>query len=275
MIGTITGDIIGSVYERHNIKIMDFPLFGPWNRFTDDTVLAIAVADVILHNGDYIDTFKEYVRRYPQRGYGSHFYRWALSDSRKPYYSFGNGSAMRVGPVGFAFETLDEVLSEAKRSAEVTHDHPEGIKGAQAIAASVFLARKGCSKEYIRDYIAGAFSYDLDRTVEHIRPKYRFDVSCQGSVPEAIIAFLESTDFESAIRLAVSLGGDSDTIACMTGGMAEAYYGGVPEEISSQVLKMLDDKMKEVINIFSNRYTARTIGNSTITNRGKDNGKRN
>ncbi len=254
MIGGIAGDIIGSVYEGHNIKRTDFPLFGPWNRFTDDTVLTIAVADVILHNGDYIDTFKEYVRRYPQRGYGSHFYRWALSDSRKPYYSFGNGSAMRVGPVGFAFDSLEEVLSEAKRSAEVTHDHPEGIKGAQAIAASVFLARKEYGKQYIKDYITTTFSYDLDRTVEEIRPTYRFDVSCPGSVPEAIIAFLESTDFESAIRLGVSLGGDSDTIACMTGGMAEAYYGGVPEDISSQVLLMLDDRQRSVVNAFITRY---------------------
>ena len=254
MIGGIAGDIIGSVYEGHNIKTTDFPLFGPWNRFTDDTVLTIAVADVILHNGDYIDTFKEYVRRYPRRGYGSHFYRWALSDSRKPYYSFGNGSAMRAGPVGFAFETLDEVLDEAGKSAGVTHDHPEGIKGAQAIAASVFLARKGCNKEYIKDYIAGTFSYDLDRTVEYIRPRYRFDVSCQGSVPEAIIAFLESTDFESAIRLAVSLGGDSDTIACMTGGMAEAYYGGVPEGIQEQVFRKLDDRQKGIVKEFLALY---------------------
>ncbi len=254
MLGGIAGDIIGSVYEGYNIKRTGFPLFGPWNRFTDDTVLTIAMADVILHNGDYIDTFKEYVRRYPQRGYGSHFYRWALSDSRKPYYSFGNGSAMRVSPVGFAFNTLEEVLSEAKRSAEPSHNHPEGIKGAQAIAASVFLARKGYGKQYIKDYITTTFSYDLDRTVEKIRPTYKFDVSCQGSVPEAIIAFLESTDFESAIRLAVSLGGDADTIACMTGGIAEAYYGGVPEDISSQVLRMLDDRQRSVVNAFIARY---------------------
>ena len=254
MIGGIAGDIIGSVYEGHNIKRTDFPLFGPWNRFTDDTVLTIAVADVILHGGDYIDTFKEYVRLYPQRGYGSHFYRWALSDSRKPYYSFGNGSAMRVSPVGFVLNTLDEVLEEAQRSAEVTHNHPEGIKGAQAVAVSVFLARKGCSKQYIKDYITNTFSYDLDRTVEHIRLKYRFDVSCQGSVPEAIIAFLESTDFESAIRLAVSLGGDSDTIACMTGGMAEAYYGGVPEDIQEQVFRKLDSRQKGIVNAFMEKY---------------------
>jgi len=254
MIGGIAGDIIGSVYEGNNIKRTDFPLFGPWNRFTDDTVLTVAVADVILHNGDYIDTFKEYVRRYPQRGYGSHFYRWALSDSRKPYYSFGNGSAMRVSPVGFAFNTLEEVLSEAKRSAEVTHDHPEGIKGAQAIAASVFLARKGYGKQYIKDYITTTFSYDLDRTVEEIRPTYRFDVSCQGSVPEAIIAFLESTDFESAIRLAVSLGGDSDTLGCMAGGIAEACYGGVPEDIQEQVFRKLDSRQKGIVKEFLELY---------------------
>ncbi len=250
MIGGIAGDIIGSVYEGHNIKRTDFPLFGPWNRFTDDTVLTVAIADAILTRSDYGSKLREWYQLYPDRGYGAGFRKWAASREIRPRSSWGNGSAMRVSPVGFAFNTLDEVLDEARKSAEPSHNHPEGIKGAQAIAASVFLARKGCSKEYIKDYIAGAFSYDLDRTVEYIRPKYRFDVSCQGSVPEAIIAFLESTDFESAVRFAVSLGGDSDTIACMTGGMAEAYYGGIPEEISSQVLKMLDDRQKSIVNMF-------------------------
>lgn len=166
----------------------------------------------------------------------------------------GNGSAMRVSPIGFAFETLDEVLNEARKSAEPSHNHAEGIKGAQAVAASVFFARKGFSKQYIKDYLTGTFSYNLNRTIEQIRPKYKFDSTCPGSVPEAIIAFLESTDFESAIRLAVSLGGDSDTIACMAGGIAEAFYGSVSENISSQILRMLDDRQRSVVNTFMERY---------------------
>ncbi len=254
MIGGIAGDIIGSVYEGHNIKRTDFPLFSPNSYSTDDTVLTVAVADAILTSSDYGSKLREWYQLYPDRGYGAGFRRWAASKKIRPRFSWGNGSAMRVSPIGFAFDTLDEVLSEARKSAEPSHSHEEGVKGAQAIAASVFLARKGCSKQYIKDYITTAFSYDLDRTVEHIRPKYRFDVSCQGSVPEAIIAFLESTDFESAIRLAVSLGGDSDTIACMTGGMAEAYYGGVPEDIQKQVFRKLDDRQKGIANIFMERY---------------------
>ena len=240
--------------NENKSPVVIFNLFSPHSYFTDDTVLTIAIADAILTGSDYGSKLREWYQLYPDRGYGAGFRRWAASKKIRPRFSWGNGSAMRVSPIVFAFDTLDEVLDEARKSAEPSHNHPEGIKGAQAVAASVFLARKGCGKEYIRGYIAGAFSYDLDRTVERIRPIYRFDVSCQGSVPEAIIAFLESTDFESAVRLAVSLGGDSDTIACMTGGMAEAYYGGVTEDISSQVLRMLDDKQRSVVNAFIARY---------------------
>lgn len=254
MIGAIAGDIIGSVYERHNIKLTDFPLFDQRSRFTDDTVLTIAIADAILTGSDYASKLREWYQLYPDRGYGPGFRRWAGSHKIRPRNSMGNGSAMRVSPIGFAFETLDEVLNEARKSAEPSHNHAEGIKGAQAVAASVFFARKGFSKQYIKDYLTGTFSYNLNRTIEQIRPKYKFDSTCPGSVPEAIIAFLESTDFESAIRLAVSLGGDSDTIACMAGGIAEAFYGSVSENISSQILRMLDDRQRSVVNTFMERY---------------------
>ncbi len=231
MLGAVAGDIIGSVYEFNNTHRYDFELFTPRSTFTDDTVLTVAVADCILHGKDYARTIWEYGNRYPDRGYGGRFPNWLDSKDLKPYNSFGNGSAMRVSPVGFAFDTLEETLAEARRSAEVTHNHPEGIKGAQAVAAAIFLARRGESKGYIREYITDTFGYDLNRTLDEIRPNYTFDETCQGSVPEAIIAFLESNDYEDAIRKAVTLGGDSDTIACITGGIAQAHYGGVPEYI--------------------------------------------
>jgi ADP-ribosylglycohydrolase len=179
--------------------------------------------------------------------------RWALSDNSEPYNSFGNGSAMRVSPVGFAFQDLQTVLQEAKRSAEVTHNHPEGVKGAQATAAAIFLARTGNSKDAIKSYIQNTFGYDLERTTEQIRPKYTFDVSCQGSVPEAIIAFLDSTDYEDAIRNAVSIGGDSDTIACITGGIAHAFYG-IPDAIKQVVLSRLDELLYGVTTRFMSKY---------------------
>ncbi len=254
MIGVIAGDIIGSVYERHSIKITDFDLICEWSCPTDDTVLTVAIADAILSGSAYMDKLKEWYRLYPERGYGPGFRKWAASDDIRPRYSMGNGSAMRVSAIGYAFDTLDEVLNEAKKSAEPSHNHPEGIKGAQAVAASVFLARKGYDKQYIRGYITDTFSYNLNRTVEQIRPIYRFDATCPGSVPEAIIAFLDSTDFENAIRLAVSIGGDSDTIACITGGIAEAYYKGVPDDIKKKVLSMLDDRTREVVEGFEIRF---------------------
>lgn len=254
MLGAIIGDIIGSVYEKNNIKTKDFPLFDLNCQFTDDTVLTVAVADVILNGGTYTDRLKEYYRRYPKAGYGMKFMVWGSSSSNEPYNSWGNGSAMRVSPVGFAFNDLNSVLREAKRSAEVTHNHPEGIKGAQATAAAIFLARTGHEKCAIKSYIETTFGYDLGQTLEAIRPGYRFDVSCQGSVPQAILAFLESTDFEDAIRNAVSLGGDSDTIACITGGIAEAFYGGVPEPIASQALVRLDQFLSAVTREFRFKY---------------------
>lgn len=253
MIGAIAGDIIGSVYEHFSIKTTEFELFHQASRFTDDTVLTIAVADSIINSKDYAQTLKEYTRRYPNAGYGGNFFQWAFSDSFEPYYSFGNGSAMRVSPVGFAFNDLHTVLEEAERSASVTHNHPEGIKGAQAVAAAVHLARHDYSKRKLKNYIIEQFGYNLDRTLEQIRPNYQFDVTCQGSVPEAIIAFLEAEDFEDAIRKAVSLGGDSDTIACMTGAMAQAYFGEVPYKIEEKARSMLPQELLGVIDEF-NRF---------------------
>ena len=253
MIGAIAGDIIGSVYEHFSIKTTNFELFHQASRFTDDTVLTIAVADCIMHRKDYTRTLKEYTRRYLNAGYGGHFYQWAFSESEEPYYSFGNGSAMRVSPVGFACNDLQTVLEEAERSAAVTHNHPEGIKGAQAVAAVVCLARNDYSKRKIKNYIVEQFGYNLDRTIEQIRPNYQFDVTCQGSVPEAIIAFLEAENFEDAVRKAVSLGGDSDTIACMSGAMAQAYFGEVPYQIEEKARSMLPPDLLEVVDEF-NRF---------------------
>lgn len=239
MLGAVAGDVIGSVFERRNLRRTDFPLFSPESDFTDDSVLTFAVADCLLHGRDYACAIREYALAYPNRGYGGGFNAWLDRGDLKPYNSMGNGSAMRVSPVGFALDSEDGVLAEAARSASVTHDHPEGIKGAQCVALAVFLARTTRDKGLIRRRVSERFGYDLSRTVDSIRPSYKFDATCPGSVPEAIIAFLDSTDFEDAIRRAVSLGGDSDTIACIAGGIAEAYYGEVPGEIDREVRKRL------------------------------------
>ena len=254
MLGSIAGDIIGSRFETAPTKSTEFELFHAHSSFTDDTVLTVAVADALLHGGDYAQVFRRYGRAYPDRGYGPTFRQWIHSDSDAPYYSWGNGSAMRVSPVGFAFESADDVLREAERSAAVTHNHPEGIKGAQAVALSIFLARRGSSKEDIRHAIAERFAYDLGRTLADIRPAYSFDVSCQGSVPEAIIAFLESESVEDAIRKAVSLGGDSDTMACIAGGIAQAHYGVLPDELAIGARDRLPAEFLAVIDEFSRRF---------------------
>ena len=263
MIGAIIGDIVGSIYEWHNIKTKDFPLFRESCSFTDDTVMTVAVSEALKKGGtadDFIDEMKKWGLQYPHAGYGGGFKRWLYSDSREPYNSWGNGSAMRVAACGWAVPLqqpldagLDEVRKLAKRSAEVTHNHPEGIKGAQATAVSIYVMREAASKGEVEVYkgilrraIAGWFGYDLDRTLDDIRPGYHFDVSCQGTVPEAIIAFLESTGFEDAIRNAISLGGDSDTLAAITGSIAEAAYG-VPDEIRSQALSFLDERLRSAL----------------------------
>jgi ADP-ribosylglycohydrolase len=254
MLGAITGDIIGSVHEFSGTKTTEFELFHANCRFTDDTVLTVAVADCLLHGFDYVEKFHEYCRAYPDAGYGLRFFQWVSSGNKQPYNSWGNGSAMRVPAVGYAFESLDDVLTEAKRSAEVTHNHPEGVRGAQATAAAIFLARIGKTKDEILRSIKERFGYDLQQRLDDIRPSYKFDVSCQGTVPPAIIAFLESRDYEDAIRKAISLGGDADTLACITGGIAEAFYGGVPAPIAKQALDLLDDRLRTVTLAFCDRY---------------------
>jgi ADP-ribosylglycohydrolase len=239
MLGAIAGDIVGSVYENFRTKKKDFSLFTPFSTFTDDSVLTIAVADAILSSRDYGQVIKSYARKYPMRGYGAGFLRWMVTPGNRPYNSFGNGSAMRVGPVAHAFSSEDVVLLEAKRTAECTHNHPEGIKGAEATALAVFMARSGSDKQLIREAIENRFGYNLSRTVDDIRPTYQIDLTCQGSVPEAIIAFLDSTSFEDALRNAVSLGGDADTQACIAGAIAEAHYRIIPPEFFQQIKKKL------------------------------------
>ncbi len=258
MLGAVAGDIIGSVHEFAGTKTTEFELFHSDCSFTDDTVLAVAVADCLLHGFDYVEKFHEYVHAYPDAGYGFRFSYWVASGRREPYNSWGNGSAMRVPAVGYAFDSVEDVLAEAKRSAEVTHNHPEGVRGAQAAALAIFLARGGKTKNEIRDTVEERFGYALDRRLDDIRPDYQFDESCQGTVPQAIIAFLESKNYEDAIRKAISLGGDADTLACITGGIAEAFYGGVPEPIARQALHLLDDRLRTVTLEFCARHAIPT-----------------
>jgi len=254
MIGAAAGDIIGSVYEFDPIKTKDFPLFGSRSEFTDDTVLTMAVAHAIRTGAGYREAIREIGNRYPESGYGSSFVLWLFGLVDEPYYSWGNGSAMRVSPVGFAFDSRRKVLAEAEKTAEITHDHPEGIKGAQATALAIFLAASGAEKEEIEEEIEKEFGYDLDRTVADIRPEYRWEASCQKTVPEAIVCFLDSVSFEDAIRNAVSLGGDSDTLACITGSIAEAYYRKIPPGILAEVRNRLPDDLWNICADFYTEY---------------------
>ena len=254
MLGAITGDIVGSIYEFDNIKTVDFPLFGDGCRFTDDTVLTVALAEAIMTGESYEELMKGYYHRYPEAGYGGRFHAWATGKVTGPYLSWGNGAAMRVSPVGYAFDTIDRVLEKAEEFTVITHDHPEGIKGAQATAVAIYLARTGAEREEIRRYVTGVFGYDLSRSCDAIRADYAFDESCQGTVPQAITAFLESSGFEDAIRLAVSLGGDSDTLACIAGGIAEAFYEGVPPVIAWHALDYLDEPLRQTSIAFTRRY---------------------
>ena len=253
MLGAIAGDIIGSVYEWNNIKTKDFDIFAPEEgemTFTDDTVMTVALMEAILASDDYGQLMKNYYHKYRGRGYGGHFGRWCRTESAQPYRSYGNGSAMRTSAVGWAFDTLDQTYDMAASYASFTHNHYEGMKGAMAISTAIFMARNKHTKDDIRNYITSEFNYDLNRTLDEIRPDYEFDVSCQGSVPEAIIAFLESTDFEDAIKNAISIGGDSDTIACMAGGIAEAYYGPLSVELATLVFSHLDRNLTTVVREF-------------------------
>lgn len=257
MLGAISGDVIGSIYERARLKTTEFPLFSARSRFTDDSVLTVATAHALLTGESYAEAYHTFGNRYPHVGYGASFRAWLRSDSPAPYNSWGNGSAMRVSPVGIAAQSIDQTLAEADRSASATHDHPEGIRGAQAVALAVFLARTGSSKHEIRREITTRLGYNLSRTLSEIRPAYRFDVSCQGSVPEALTAFLESDCVEHAIRLAISLGADADTQAAIAGAVADAFWGGVPEPIAIEVLARLPEDLRAVVAEFNARFPVR------------------
>ncbi|MGD9567083.1 MAG: ADP-ribosylglycohydrolase family protein [Sedimentibacter sp.] len=248
MLGAIIGDIIGSAYEWNNVKHKEFELFTDTTIFTDDTVMTIATIDAIINDIPFNKSYKKWFRKYPNEDYGGNFYYWGNSDSLEPYNSWGNGSAMRVSPVGIYYDTLDEVLLKSKESAEATHNHAEGIKGAQATASAIYLAKNKKNKLEIKEFIENTFGYDLNEKLDSIREWYEFDESCQGTVPQAIIAFLESNDFEDAIRNAISIGGDSDTLACITGGIAEAYYREIPSSILSKVSSILPQEMKLLVN---------------------------
>ena len=258
MIGAIIGDMVGSPYEFdwNNIKTKDFPLFSPESHFTDDTVMTIAIAQAVLDTedtsndealrGSFVRSMQALGNAYPNAGYGGRFRHWLREKAPQPYGSYGNGSAMRVSSVAWLFGTLDEVRRAARLSAEVTHNHPEGIKGAEATAAAIFLARTGHSKAEIKDYIVSEFGYDLSRTCDEIRPTYRHVESCQGTVPEAITAFLEGESFEDVLRTAVSLGGDCDTLTAIAGSIAEGFYG-VPEELQEEMNRRLPADLREIL----------------------------
>lgn len=272
MLGAIIGDIVGSVYEFSNIKRKDFPFWGQYCEYTDDSILAIATADWVLHGGDVAKYYFQYATTYrsPMGGYGGRFHDWVNEAEYGghfiPYYSCGNGSAMRIAPVGWLksdipFYGEKYILKTAQISAECTHNHPEGIKGAQATALCIYLARKGRDANEIRNRIAKAFDYDLSLSVDQIRPRYSWQGldgagnggTCQGSVPQAIVCALEAKDFEDAIRNAVSIGGDSDTIGCITGGIAEALFG-IPGDIRAKGLSYLPQELKDVVEEFELKY---------------------
>ena len=252
MFGAIIGDIIGSAYEHVDlpIKTTEFELFTEKSTYTDDTVLTCAIGEAVINQWDYLGALHKYGRNHPGRGYGGRFKRWLFTDPPKAYESYGNDCAMRAVPIGFAYGSIESVMREAERSAMPTHSHPEGIKGAQAVALATFLAGMEYSKDEIREQIATRFGYDMDRTCDQIRPNYRYDVSCQGTVPEAIIAFLDSTDYESAVRLSISLGGNADTMACITGGIAHAFYGQIPGWIKDEAWKRLTPPFQRVLEEF-------------------------
>ena len=256
MYGAILGDIIGSPYEFDmGGKTKEFPLFSKASQFTDDTVMTIAVAEALLDTmGETSDNIRSAIiksmqkwgKKYPHAGYGSMFNGWLYEDDPQPYGSFGNGSAMRVSSVGWLYKNIDVTREIAKITADATHNHPEGIKGAEAVASAIFLARNGSSKDEIEDYIVREFGYDLSRSCDEIRPTYFHDETCQKTVPEAITAFLEGEDFEDVIRTAVSLGGDCDTLTCIAGSIAEAFYG-VPKELEEECHSRISDDLAEVL----------------------------
>ena len=254
MLGAIIGDIVGSIYEFGNHRSRKFTFFGHGADFTDDTVCTIAVADALLHGGDPAQALHEWCGRYPGRGYGGMFANWLTTSNRKPYNSFGNGAAMRASPAGFLGRTLDEALLMARMVTEVTHNHPEGLKGAAATAHAIFLARRGATPSHIRETIKDTYRYDLSRTVDEIRPQYGFNETCQKTVPEALICALEASGFEDAIRNAISIGGDSDTVGAIAGGVAEALYG-IPEQLTREATSRLPCEMIAILEKMYQRDT--------------------
>jgi ADP-ribosylglycohydrolase len=255
MLGAIAGDIIGSVFEFDSIKpSYDFPLFSKNSEFTDDTVLTVALADSIITEVNYKTKMLEYYFLYPACSYGNRFHVWANNKNPQPYDSCGNGSAMRVSPVAWAYDDLETVLLKAKESAEVTHNHPEGIKGAQTTASAIFLARTKHTKKEIKEFVEQNFYYNLDLDLEDLRKNYRFNESCQETVPQAIFTFLISESFEDSIRKAIYIGGDSDTLACINGSIAEAFYSGVPEDITKEIYKRIDGRITIITNDFREKF---------------------
>lgn len=262
MYGAIFGDIIGSTYELHNVKTEEFELFPPGSQFTDDTVLSIAVAEKILNERNTCESsrksyalwYKQYYRRYPYAGFGQLFSAWAGADELFVQRSFGNGGAMRISAIGYAYDSIKAIQKEVKDSCYYTHHHYEAVKGAQAVAIAVFLARKECDQDEIRKFIAKKFHYNMEATLDEIREAYVFDSRTSYSVPPALKAFLESHSYEDTIRKAISIGGDSDTIACMAGGIAQAYYKKIPDEIYNRGMMYLDSGLKRVLKEFCEKY---------------------
>lgn len=272
MLGAIIGDIAGTPYEFNNIKTKSFNLFEG-SRFSDDSVLTCAIAKALIDSGvtasdivlkdNVIKQLKYFGKEYEDAGFGFMFQDWVINDKNEPYNSWGNGSAMRVSPAGWIYNSIEETRRIAGITASVTHNHPEGIKGAEATAAVIYLARTGHSKAEIKKYVEKEF-YRLDKTCDEIRPDYKFKVSCQGTVPVAITAFLEGQDFEDVLRTAVSLGGDSDTLTCIACGMAEAFYD-IPSSILKDAVSFLTDELKDIVNIFYSSYKQNRINSSGET----------
>lgn len=268
MIGAIIGDIVGSRFEKRNPKTKDFELFTELSTYTDDSVMSLAVCEALLkseNNRGRLDAYavgsmRRFGKQFWSCGFGHMFKQWLKSPDHQPYGSYGNGSAMRVSGCAYAANTLEEVIKLSKTVTEVTHNHPEGIKGAEAVAVCVYLARTGATKGEIREHVLRHY-YNIDFTLDEIRPSYKIDLSCQGSVPQALEAFFESEDFEDAIRNAVSIGGDSDTIAAMTGSIAEAYYG-VPVELREKTTEFLDKELIDILQAFEAKYPPKILSNS-------------
>jgi ADP-ribosyl-[dinitrogen reductase] hydrolase len=254
IIGAVAGNMIGMCHNAGQSHPANMPLIKENLDYGCDTVLTVAVMDALLNGREYTETLQAYGRNYPDRGYGTALVRWMKQDRPQPFHSWNNGAALRISPVGHACRTLDETLNEARMCAGVSHNHPDGIKGAQAAAACVFLAKNGRTKEEIRDYVESAFRYDLNRRIEDIRRVYYYDQSCEGSVPEAIIAFLESTGYEDSLRLAISLGKSNGSLPCITGAISQAYYKEMPQDIIQPVISRLSPEIIEVIEKFSNTY---------------------